>query len=127
MTNQEAIERVSEHLIKQGRRCVNRLNTCQYFMEAEDSTITKCAIGALIPPELYCPELESYSNPEAMIAHSKGLARHFDGVSHLLLSDLQGVHGFATKGEEATVDQFKNGLLRVARNYNLTAPACLLA
>ena len=54
MNRQEVFDKIYLHLIEQGRKSVNSDGRCQYRYPDGD----KCAIGCLIPDELYTPELE---------------------------------------------------------------------
>ena len=57
MTIQEIFDTVAVHLLKQGVRSVDLNNVCLY----RGPNGLKCAVGALIPDELYAPEIEGVS------------------------------------------------------------------
>ncbi len=57
MTKQEIFDKVKAHLLAQGKRAVNGDGNCMY--RGMDGT--KCAVGCLIPDELYTPLLENHS------------------------------------------------------------------
>lgn len=54
MTEQEIFDKVAEHLQKQGRCAMGEDGFCVYRGEEG----TKCAVGALIPDELYDSNIE---------------------------------------------------------------------
>lgn len=54
MTEQEIFDKVAEHLQKQGHRALNEDGVCVY----RGKNGTKCAVGALIPDELYDSKIE---------------------------------------------------------------------
>ncbi len=56
MTPQEIFDRVTEHLLAQGRACKSQEDSsCFYRMGP-----LRCAVGCLIPDERYSPELEGF-------------------------------------------------------------------
>jgi hypothetical protein len=61
MTKQEIFDRVKTHLLTQNERAASAsgsdLGDCSYRIVVGEKTL-KCAIGCLIPDELYRPELE---------------------------------------------------------------------
>lgn len=59
-TKQETFDMAVGHLIKQGQRAISEdgTNACLY----RGSEGTKCAVGALIPDELYTEEIEGYDS-----------------------------------------------------------------
>lgn len=64
LTKKQIFNKVKNHLLTQNRQCVSTngiTGLCKYR-----SGNLKCAIGALIPDELYCPEIEdvTLSDPE---------------------------------------------------------------
>lgn len=54
LTRQEALNRVMEHLRKQGKPAVNESGLCLY--RTADGLM--CAIGALIPDDKYHPKID---------------------------------------------------------------------
>lgn len=86
MTPQEIFDKVATHLFTQRTRAVNGLNDCQYRTE----TGAKCAVGCLIPDELYDPVIESFAVHSSVIRPTLtriGVDEHVD-----LLAELQGIH-----------------------------------
>lgn len=58
MNAQEIFDTVASHLLQQGRKAVSVLGSCRYRITAPADVVLKCAIGCLIPDELYNPEME---------------------------------------------------------------------
>ena len=50
----DTFQKVADHLLTQGRKSVTVVSSlCQYRVKAKDGTMLKCAIGCLIPDDLY--------------------------------------------------------------------------
>jgi len=112
MTKQRIFNKVAKHLLTQKKRSVNSLGGCNYY--AEDGS--KCAVGCLISKKYYKAEMENRVVPD-LVKHYK-LPEYF--VTHrLLLRDLQLVH------DGHNVDKWKEGLIELAKAYNLKIPAIL--
>ena len=111
MTNQEAYNKVCAHLAKQGRRSEDK-GRCLYRGPGG----LMCAVGCLIPDELYHGDMEG--DMMSVLTKYPDVAKHFDGVSKLLLHDLQGSHDFSS-----TRDEIVDRLLTVAHEYDLTPGA----
>ena len=130
MTNQEIYDDVLAHLRKQGKAAVNTGGDCQY----RGASGTSCAVGCLIPDELYDPLIEGLSvvplvkatMPEDRKHQAQALRpvlariKNHIGAKHLpLLCELQDAHD---------LDLFDSGLVawekemhRIARDFGLTA------
>lgn len=84
MTEQKIFDKVATHLQKQGRRALDKDGVCVYRGEEG----AKCAVGALIPDELYDSKVEGVT--------VAGIPRHDDTEEDarklVLLSRLQRVH-----------------------------------
>ena len=65
MTQQEIFDTVLAHLRKQGKASVSDMNLCQY--RGPDGT--SCAVGCLIPDELYDPLIENVSSGQITEGH----------------------------------------------------------
>ena len=86
ITPQTIIAAVSYHLLCQNERSTGVHGYCRYLSD----TGNKCAVGVLIPPELYCEEMEGWGishEPMASVLETAGLAEH-----QLLLKQLQRIH-----------------------------------
>lgn len=129
MTAQEIFDTVLAHLRKQGKASTNRSNGCRYRGEGG----TSCAVGCLIPDELYDPVIEGLVVEQLMGADSPPssyksraqevlpiMARiegHL-GAEHLkLLEDLQAAHDevLFLKGLSA----WENEMRQIARWFDL--------
>ncbi len=112
MTNQEAFDKVCNHLRRMLRRSIDRTgNYCSY----RSKNGNKCAIGCLIPDEEYKPEFERRS--------VAGLIQRFwipslDGISSLLLLDLQELHDRRYNWNEYGFNG-ESGLEYIALKYDL--------
>lgn len=115
MNSQEMFEKVYEHLFTQGERAVH-MGCCRYRI---DNGMT-CAIGCLIPDDLYRPEMEGLTAGKILgmfpDLESTILDRH-------LANDLQGVHDCPTCWESSK--QLHSELKAVADRYKLDIPTRL--
>lgn len=117
MNKHEIFNKVARHLIKQGGRAMEN-GVCRYRGPAG----TKCAIGALIPDELYDPEIESKSIANVLWQWPK-IAEYLVGdvkprnsdeeEAFRILRELQGVHDGGFNGD------FKQGLRYTRENFGI--------
>lgn len=84
LTNQQIFNRVAKHLLAQGRRAMSN-GACVYRGPGG----TKCAVGCIIPDELYSPEFEGNNVEGIFKAQPKlwNLLAHRGGMT--LLAHLQ--------------------------------------
>ena len=95
MTPQEIFDTVAKHLFAQGRRATIRETdiygevsaACRY--RAEDGT--KCAVGALIPDEVYDPKMEGY-DVDCVLSSDPGYLPEWMHDNAELLRALQTAH-----------------------------------
>jgi len=125
-TKQEAFDTVAKHLFEQGRAS-KRGVYCAYRGEGG----TKCAVGVLIPDELYDEEMDNtaYSNPTGIFT----VVRKFPELKRIfgrgkasiipMLGDLQYLHDSAEWGRTNTTS-LRAALRRIAKDYRLS-PAIL--
>jgi len=93
MNKQEIFDKISTHLIKQGVQAIHN-NTCLYY---DEETGHKCAIGCLIPTELYDYDIEGNSVEELYrFPKFKEFLKDYDFE---LLEDLQHAHDVGTNQE----------------------------
>ena len=129
MTEQEIFDTVLAHLRKQGKASTNHLNGCRYRGEGG----TACAVGCLIPEELYDPVIEGLVVEQLLGADSlpSGDKSHAHkilpiiariegrlGAEHLkLLKELQDAHdmSLSLKGLPAWEEEMR----QIASWFNL--------
>lgn len=118
MTKQEVFTQVATHLLTQKEQAYNEGAGCRY----RDESGRKCAVGCLIPDELYSPELEgisvadfhsrSFTVPKLRsVAHYLELSTNLD-----LLIRLQSIH------DTMRPTRWEEQLTRLARAHNLQMP-----
>lgn len=119
MTNQEIFDKVSEFLIKQGKPCITD-NGCVY--RGPDGL--KCAVGCVLPDELYQPGMDSDDvDIRAIWWKYPEVAEYFGRGKLPLLEALQQVHdGWPYHGSTET---FARQMLDIARTFGLS-PSHLL-
>ena len=106
MTKQEIFDRVARHLLTQKKHAMVN-DACVY--RTPDGL--KCAIGCLIPNELYTPEIEGYSATKCQVVHVLLKV----GISCIaFLNELQIVH------DTYDVDDWAPQLRRVAVKQKLS-------
>jgi hypothetical protein len=118
MNNQQAFDTMVQHLRKQRQKSRNSgCGTCLY--RGPDGL--KCAVGVLIPDELYSKEMEGQAIDRLLISERNTfpeLSKLFDGVNELLLDGMQDIHDFHEP------DRWESHFKSIADEYNLnyTAP-----
>jgi hypothetical protein len=117
MDTQQAFEMAVKHLRKQGCRSgrvrpFNGSMNCLYRLPESN---LKCAVGALIPDELYQQSFEGTSIV-GLIDTFDDLNSLFKDVNLKLLEDLQNVH------DNSEVTNWENELKELSIVYKLTMP-----
>jgi hypothetical protein len=104
--HQEIFDRVAEHLLTQNQRSsvqtISSPNSCRYRLGE-----LKCAIGCLIPDELYDPEMESHTVVGDSVRYL------FDEKFLPFLHNLQRIH------DVDPVDQWQESLDELCKVENL--------
>jgi hypothetical protein len=116
MNRQEAFDTVVEHLFKQGRRSVNDKGFCSY----RGNNGTMCAVGVLIPDELYNPAMDvDGQDIETVCKNFKVPAVVKNNLP--LMGSLQSAHDGAImySGEDFDNYDLYERLLYVAQEYKL--------
>ena len=72
MTNQEAFDKVKAHLLLQNSRALYKNHGCRY----KDQDGKKCAVGCLIPDELYEDRFEALVNLAQLERLGFGIVAH---------------------------------------------------
>lgn len=106
VTKQEHFDKVANHLLTQNKKALDKTGKCVY--RAPDGT--KCAIGCLIPDELYSPKLESRLVFQDIFDPIFG---HLTYEERNMLDDLQHVH------DKSNVENWKEDLRNLANRWNL--------
>jgi hypothetical protein len=113
MTKQEIFDTVAIHLIKQGKQSADASGAC--FYRSPDGL--KCAVGCLIPDEVYRPKMEGRS--------ISTLFKNFSELNFLqpsvgLLNDIQRVHDNTYSEGQIWTDAVVLRLRKIAEKYNLS-------
>lgn len=140
MTNQEVFDRVAAYLLREqaGRSANPTTGQCYYRVFEEEKVVNRCAIGALIPNELYTREMESFG-VDNLMGGFEAIARLFYNVDPGLLADLQAAHdidasswddiGFQEKHHRRmnpiNVGLRREALQTIAARYNLNPAEAL--
>lgn len=108
MTDQETFNKVKEHLLTQNRKSYDTYVGCMY----RNADGLKCAIGCLIPDELYHPGIEK--EPVTHLAtRNDGLGLFLQQFNLPLLEELQGIH------DCTPTDEWPDKLEEVAERFEL--------
>jgi len=86
MNNQEIFDRVAKHLLQQNCVAVTSFG-CAY----RGYKNTKCAIGALIPDDIYDPDMEG-NDIISLLNKYPSIKNLFEGVDKTFLDKLQQCH-----------------------------------
>jgi len=126
MTRQEIFNKVADHLLTQGKPALfDEIGDCAY--RGQDGSM--CAVGCLIPDELYTPEMELKSVDTLLKAEFVLPGFFYD--NYTLLSDLQIIHdSVAASGTfryysvpstdpASVVDKWCSSLAWYAENHDL--------
>lgn len=115
MTPQEIFDRVVEHLYKQGNRSTDT-RLCRYHNEDG----TKCAIGVLIPEDIYFEEIDQNNRSiKYLLAQYKDKFPEWMHENVALLSELQSVHD--KQHNWSSVENMVKALYSVAQYHNLNS------
>ena len=99
MNNQQAFDTMVQHLRKQRRRSKSTNEaSCLYRGPGG----LKCAIGALIPDELYDERMEGKSINRLLISECDTfpeLSYLFEGIDEQLLDGMQNIHDYSEPNE----------------------------
>jgi hypothetical protein len=106
---QAAFNKVAEHLVAQGHRCVSPRGTCPFRNQLGE----KCSVGVLIPEALYHESMEL--NPSYAVA----VACDDAGVDFGFLNFLRSAHD--TCANWASGESMRNELAQIATYYSLDA------
>lgn len=114
MTAQEIFDKVSQHLLSQNCKSLGmRFGDTVCFYRGQDGR--KCAIGVLIPDELYSSDFENLTIEELLVEEYFPAQLREELSPHKeLLSELQLVH------DNCRVNMWSLELRGIAKKHNLT-------
>ncbi len=119
LTSQTAFNKIANHLIEQGCPALDDCK-CKYRLTLLEGKILKCAIGCLIPDNLYHPDMEGKRVGTLFGTYPK-LKELLNQVKYQLLFDLQDVH------DSGIPENWKKQLIVTAGRYKLEIPKSLKA
>lgn len=111
LTNQEIFNKVSKHLIAQGKQCVTKDGDCVY----RGPKNLKCAIGCLIPDKSYVKDMEG--------SGASYLFRDYPVImeeSKLKKQSLQLLH-YLQRAHDDSFEDLKPELKRCAQKFRLNS------
>lgn len=128
MKLQETFDKILKHLRTQGHPCMIKWTetapaTCVYRNDAGES----CAVGCLIPDEMYKPELEPFSAARLLSEHNK-LSKYLNTLHEdhpnmnfaLFLTYCQRAHdGDALKKPAEWMESMNRTMSQIAYKYYL--------
>ena len=123
MTPQEIYDTVAKHLFTQGKRSGVLWPTGDFRCKYRGPDGTKCAVGVLIPDEVYDPDMEGHSivglfDPDATEKGGFELPAWMKENLKLLVA-LQGAHDFSRYWHSSP--QMNARLKQVAQDHGLSA------
>lgn len=113
---QEIFNKVSTHLLTQGRAARNSKGCCRY----RTADGLSCAVGCLIPDEFYRPSFEGHSTDKIIRAlYTCGRADWFEHQD--LLRELQWVHdeNYPLEDGSFNIKTLRAGLANIAARFQL--------
>lgn len=109
---QQVFDQVAVHIIAQGRRAQD-YGSCRY--RTEDGL--KCAVGCLIPDELYDPHLEGASVMRDRVQDTLNkIWTKISPAQYCLLKALQNAHDMTL---ESSLEGWRKEMIRIADAYGL--------
>ena len=110
---QNVFEIVINHLYKQGKRSIRPGPQCAY----RGASGTSCAVGCLIPDELYDPAAEGFTplnfhNGSAIKAHLESLGCGLDYLENLMI-----LHDWLRDGKD--IDDWRSQVMCAAKDFAL--------
>ena len=133
-SKQEMVDVCCSFLVEQGRPAVNMEGGCLY----RSYSGYRCALGVLIPDEIYATEMEGKDIADLLKAHPE--LPEWMSSNQDFLAEIQNAHDLSThrtKTNKATydytdeeaaawLDGFKTIVLRICRDHELRVPVELL-
>ena len=112
MNTQEAFHAMVQHLREQGMRSETGSSVCVY----RHPDGLRCAIGAIIPDELYAEDFEGRT-VDALLRETPALQALLQNVDRKVLADMQDIHDFTDPR------YWEESFEELAREARLTLPA----
>lgn len=126
LTDQQIFDKVWQHfVVERGPWSVNRYGTCQY----RGPRGQKCAVGVLIPDDMYQPSMERIEVGDLVFYHQfQAVVDYLDTTNERrakLLQDLQKAHdeGPYEYTDASFTQAMQDRLMLIAHSYGLTVPA----
>jgi hypothetical protein len=119
--NQELFDTVATHLLRQGRKAETERGVCKY--RTDDGL--KCAVGVLIPDELYCPIFEGVSigewinNPVGEADDYRRRGRMVSAAAGVFQDQLPLVSALQKVHDLRDVANWRDELKQVAKEFDL--------
>lgn len=116
MTPQEIFDTCADHILRMPKQA-RRMPDLQCAYRGENGS--RCAIGALIPDDVYRPWMDQFDDP-SILGILQGMPHYFPDWMHTnrgLLFDLQRVHD--DDANWFTRADLIDALKKVAKNHNL--------
>lgn len=112
MNKQKIFNTVAKHLLTQGCQAIDpTINICQY----KDHLGNKCAIGCLISPEIYSPDLEG----AAVDNYKVVAALNASGIAYINSSDIELLQALQTIHDGVMTHLWKERLQLLATDFGL--------
>jgi len=119
MTNQQAFNKVSRHLRKQGIRAINDNGSCQYRGVGNMDKVLKCAVGCLYPNTQHKKEFNIGVSAKGLLDRSD-CPKALKGLDGNLLDRLQSIHDNSLNwGNNGFNGRGDDDLRRIAGLFNL--------
>jgi hypothetical protein len=119
MNTQEYFNKIAAHLLKQREKSTDKEH-CRYRTVNDDGNRLSCAIGCMIPDDVYIPEMDRSGMPVQTLLHHYPELMSFlepgqvEGLSGRSLNKrLQYMH------DSLPVEDWKEGLRGIAREFGL--------
>lgn len=124
-TDQEVFDKVAKHLLTQGERSTGNIYNIDYDEEYEEPDDVSdcayrgdnglmCAVGCLIPDEVYLPSMEGQSVSSLLWGYTGNNLKEHLGSNQVLLQDLQDIH------DETEPADWKAKLVELAQFHSLS-------
>lgn len=123
MNNQQVFDKVLDHLRKQEKAAYDdNRGACHYRLGTKDGTVLACAVGCLIPDNLYTDEMEGLGYVSFNDKYQPDLAHALKQVGLVpeqeeFLQDLQFAHDAILS--QYGLDSWEHKMKQIANEYKL--------